>query len=152
MTQVIYKRSLALTYTNSDRLGTTVIRFQEEYLGWRSEQIHVHIIKDLLVVRILGVLTLAERQLGKSLSPESRPDGSTFGLNLTKDAKFTWNFTREDKTQEFSGTYTVADNFLILKQSDDESMIGQITPLADNRFTFKLAGDNPNDPGLTFGK
>ena len=82
----------------------------------------------------------------------SRPDGSTFGLNLTKDAKFTWNFTRDDKTQEFSGTYTVADNFLILKQSDEESMIGQITPLADNRFTFKLAGDNPNDPGLTFGK
>jgi tetratricopeptide (TPR) repeat protein len=81
----------------------------------------------------------------------SRPDGSTFRLSLTKDGKFTWNFTREDKTQEFSGTYTVADNFLILKQSDDESMIGQITPLADNRFMFKLAGDNPNDPGLTFG-
>jgi tetratricopeptide (TPR) repeat protein len=82
----------------------------------------------------------------------SRPDGSTFGLKLTKDAKFTWNFTREDKTQEFSGTYTVADNYLVLKQSDEESMIGQITPLADNRFTFKLAGDNPNDPGLTFGR
>ena len=30
-------------------------------------------------------------------------------------------------------------------------MIGQITPLADNRFMFKLAGDNPNDPGLIFG-
>ena len=38
-------------------------------MGWRSEQIHVRFIKDLLVVRILGALTLAERQLGKSLSP-----------------------------------------------------------------------------------
>jgi len=46
------------------------IRFQEEYLGWRLEQIQAHFIKDLLVVRIHGVLTLAERQLGKSLSPE----------------------------------------------------------------------------------
>ena len=46
-----------------------IIRFQEEYLGWRSEQVHAHLIKDLLVVRIRGVLTLAEQQLGKSLSP-----------------------------------------------------------------------------------
>ena len=31
-----------------------IIRFQEEYLGSRSEQIHAHFIKDLLVVRILN--------------------------------------------------------------------------------------------------
>ena len=49
-------------------------RFQEESLGWRSEQIHAYLIKDLLVVRILGVLTLAERQLGKSLAPEKGRD------------------------------------------------------------------------------
>lgn len=51
-----------------------IIRFQEEYLGWRSEQVHIHFIKDLLVVRIRGVLTLAERQLGKSFSPEKGRD------------------------------------------------------------------------------
>jgi len=51
-----------------------ILRFQQEYLGWRSEQIHAHFIKDLLVVRIHGVLTLAERQLGKSLSPEKGRD------------------------------------------------------------------------------
>jgi DNA-binding response OmpR family regulator len=57
-----------------------IIRFQEEYLGWRSEQVQVHFIKDLLVVRIRGVLTLAERQLGKSLSPEK-------GRDLIKQAR-----------------------------------------------------------------
>ena len=51
-----------------------ILRFQEEYLGWRSEQIHAHFINDLLVVRIRGVLTLAERQLGKSLTPEKGRD------------------------------------------------------------------------------
>ena len=51
-----------------------IIRFQEEYLGCRSEQLHSHFIKDLLVVRIRGVLTLAERQLGKSMSPEKGRD------------------------------------------------------------------------------
>ena len=51
-----------------------IIRFQEEYLGWRSEQVRAHFIKDLLVVRIHGVLTLAERQLSKSSSPEKGRD------------------------------------------------------------------------------
>jgi CheY-like chemotaxis protein len=46
-----------------------IIRFQDEYLGWRSERIQAHLINDLLVVRLQGVLTLAERQLSKSASP-----------------------------------------------------------------------------------
>ncbi len=31
-------------------------------------------------------------------------------------------------------------------------MIGQVTLLDGNRFNFKLVGDNPSDPGLTFSK
>lgn len=57
-----------------------VVRFQEEYLGWRSEQIVSHFIKDLLVARIRGALTLAERQLGKSLSADK-------GRDLIKDSR-----------------------------------------------------------------
>lgn len=51
-----------------------MIRFQDEYLGWRSERIHAHLVRDILVVRIVGVLTLAERQLGKSQSVEKGRD------------------------------------------------------------------------------
>jgi CheY-like chemotaxis protein/uncharacterized protein YbcI len=51
-----------------------MIRFQAAYMGLRSEQIHAHFIKDLLLVRILGTLTLAERQLGKSLSADKGRD------------------------------------------------------------------------------
>ncbi len=69
------RNSKALTQAESEAaVCDGVIRFQDEFLGWRSEQIHVHIHKDLLLVRILGVLTLAERQLGKSLSPEKGRD------------------------------------------------------------------------------
>ena len=57
-----------------------IIRFQEEYLGWRSEQVHAHLIKDILVIRIRGALTLAERQLGKSASPDK-------GRDLIKQAR-----------------------------------------------------------------
>ncbi len=69
------RKSKALTQVECEAaICDGILRFQEEYLGWRSEQIHAHLIKDLLVVRILGVLTLAERQLGKSLSPEKGRD------------------------------------------------------------------------------
>ena len=51
-----------------------IIRFQEDYLGGGAEQIRVHFIKDLLVIRILGALTVAERHLAKSLSPEKGRD------------------------------------------------------------------------------
>jgi tetratricopeptide (TPR) repeat protein len=82
----------------------------------------------------------------------SRPDGATITLNLGGDSKYTWKYAQKGKPQEFSGAYTVADNLLILKQGESPVMVGQVTSLADNRFNFKLAGDNPLDPGLTFGK
>lgn len=51
-----------------------VIRFQEEYLGWRSEQVHVRLIEDFVLIRIRGALTLAERQLCTSSSSDKGRD------------------------------------------------------------------------------
>ncbi len=51
-----------------------IIRFQDEYLGWRADRVRTHLIKDLLLVRITGVLTLAEQQLGKSAVAEKGRD------------------------------------------------------------------------------
>jgi CheY-like chemotaxis protein len=51
-----------------------IIRFEEEYMGRKPEQFHAHFVKDLLVVRIQGALTQAERQLGNSSSPEKGRD------------------------------------------------------------------------------
>ena len=73
--------SKSLTQAESESaICDGIIRFQEEYLGWRSEQIQVHFLKDLFVARIRGALTLAERQLGKSLSPGK-------GRDLIKQAR-----------------------------------------------------------------
>ena len=69
------RKSKTLTQTESEAtICDGIIRFQEEYLGWRSNQVQIHIVRDLLVVRIRSVLTLAERQLGKSTSPEKGRD------------------------------------------------------------------------------
>jgi tetratricopeptide (TPR) repeat protein len=82
----------------------------------------------------------------------TRGDGTTITLSLAQDAKYTWKFAQKDKPREFSGSYAVADNLLILNEGNSPAMVGQVAMLPDNRFNFKLAGDNPSDPGLTFGK
>ena len=49
-------------------------RFEQEYMGRGPKDIHAHLIGDLLVVRLQGVLTAAEQQLVKSLPVEKGRD------------------------------------------------------------------------------
>ncbi|MGE3314345.1 MAG: hypothetical protein AB7O26_04440 [Planctomycetaceae bacterium] len=77
-------------------------------------------------------------------------DGSSIELSLTPDSKFTWKYTREGKPAEFSGTYTIANNLLILQQSNQETMIGRVEQTPEKGFRFTMMGGPPDDPGLTF--
>src|SRR5271156_5581108 len=45
-----------------------ISRFEQEYMGRGPKELHAHLIGDLVVVRLQGVLTAAEQQLVKSLS------------------------------------------------------------------------------------
>src|SRR4249919_155911 len=49
-------------------------RFEQEYMGRGPKDIHAHLIGDLLLVRLHGVLTAAEQQLVKSLPSEKGRD------------------------------------------------------------------------------
>jgi uncharacterized protein YbcI len=49
-------------------------RFQQDYMGRGPKDIRGHLIGDLLVVRLQGVLTVAEQQLVKTLPPEKGRD------------------------------------------------------------------------------
>jgi uncharacterized protein YbcI len=49
-------------------------RFEQEYMGRGPKDIHAHLIGDLLVVRLQGVLTAAEQHLVTTLSPEKGRD------------------------------------------------------------------------------
>ena len=51
-----------------------ISRFEQEYMGRGPKDIHAHLIGDLLVVRLQGVLTAAEQQLVKSLPAEKGGD------------------------------------------------------------------------------
>ena len=48
-----------------------ISRFEQEYMGRGPKDIHSHLIGDLLVVRLRGVLTAAEQQLAKSPPAET---------------------------------------------------------------------------------
>ena len=49
-------------------------RFEQEYMGRGPKDIHTYLINDLLVVRLKGVLTVAEQQLVASLPAEKGRD------------------------------------------------------------------------------
>jgi uncharacterized protein YbcI len=51
-----------------------ITRFEQEYMGRGPKDIHTHLIGDLLIVRLVGVLTAAEQHLVKALSPEKGRD------------------------------------------------------------------------------
>ena len=51
-----------------------ISRFEQEYMGRGPKDIHAHLIGDLLVVRLQGVLTAAEQKLVKSLPAEKGRD------------------------------------------------------------------------------
>jgi uncharacterized protein YbcI len=51
-----------------------ITRFEQDYMGRGPKDIHTHVIGDLVVVRLKGVLTAAEQQLVKSLSADKGRD------------------------------------------------------------------------------
>ena len=51
-----------------------VSRFEQDFMGRGPKDIRAHLLCDLLVVRLQGVLTAAEQHLAKSLSAEKGRD------------------------------------------------------------------------------
>lgn len=51
-----------------------ITRFEQDYMGRGPKNLQTYLIDDLLVVRLHGVLTVAEQQLVKTLSPEKGRD------------------------------------------------------------------------------
>src|SRR5260370_36574747 len=51
-----------------------IARFEQEYMGRGPKDIHTYLLGDLLVVRLVGVLTAAEQQLVQTVPPEKGRD------------------------------------------------------------------------------
>src|SRR5438309_11136676 len=51
-----------------------ISRFEQDYMGRGPKHVHAHLIGDLLVVRLQGVLTAAEQHLVQTLPAEKGRD------------------------------------------------------------------------------
>jgi uncharacterized protein YbcI len=49
-------------------------RFEQEYMGRGPKDVHVHLVGDLIVVRLRGVLTAAEQNLVRTLPSDKGRD------------------------------------------------------------------------------
>jgi uncharacterized protein YbcI len=79
-------------------------RFEREYMGRGPKDIRAHLIDDLVIVRLRGVLTAAEQHLVKTLRPE-------IGRDLLKQVRShlieTGRPTMEKMVQEIIGVKVV---------------------------------------------
>ena len=80
-------------------------RFEQEYMGRGPKDVHAHLLGDLIVVRLKGVLTAAEQHLVKTLAAEK-------GRDLLKQVRShlieTARPTMEAMVQEITGVKVVS--------------------------------------------
>ena len=97
-----------------------VSRFEQEYMGWGPKDVHAHLLGDLLVVRLQGVLTAAEQQLVKTLPPEK-------GRSLLKEVRTqlieTARQVMEALVQEVTGTKVLSLHHDISTATGEEVVI-----------------------------
>ncbi len=109
-------------------------RFEREYLGRGPRDIRAHLIGDLLVVRLLGVLTAAEQQLVKSLSAEK-------GRNLLKQVRThlleTARPVMEAMVKEATGVKVLSLHHDISTVTGEEVMVFTLAESPDYRLSLK---------------
>ncbi len=97
-----------------------ITRFEQDYMGRGPKDIRAHLIGDLLVVRLQGVLTVAEQQLAKALSPEK-------GRDLLKQVRThlieTARPVMEGMVQEVTGVKVVSLHHDISTQTGEEVVL-----------------------------
>jgi len=97
-----------------------IARFEQEYMGRGPKDIHAYLIGDLLIVRLKGVLTVAEQQLVAVLSAEK-------GRDLLKQVRIhlveTARPVMEAMIQEITGSKIVSLHHDISTRTGEEIMV-----------------------------
>ena len=113
-------------------------RLQQEYIGRGPSDIRAHLIGDLLVVRLQGVLTAAEQQLVKSLAAEK-------GRDLLKQVRThlieTARPVMEAMIQEVTGVKVLSLHHDISTVTGEEVMLFTLAKSPDYRQPKKRQGN-----------
>lgn len=79
------------------------------------------------------------------------PDAS-INLTIQPAGTFTWQVTQKGQTQSFGGSSTYGEGLLTLAQDKGPVLVGRVSWTDPAHMTFRIAGDGPDDPGLSFSK
>lgn len=111
-----------------------ISRFEQDYMGRGPKDIHAHLIGDLLVVRLHGVLTAAEQQLVKALPAEK-------GRDLLKQVRThlieTARPVMEAMVQEITGTKVLSVHHDISTLTGEEVVLFTLAKAPSFRETKK---------------
>ena len=94
-------------------IRNTIIKFEQEFMGRGPEDVRASIIRDLVVVRLKGVLTPAERQLAKTVE----------GVNMVKRLRQNLTAQGRDKLCEQVGEITGAKILTVF--TDIDAQLGE---------------------------
>ncbi|MEW6248211.1 MAG: DUF2294 domain-containing protein [Nitrospirota bacterium] len=83
-------------------IRNAVIKFEQEFMGRGPDDVRAFIVRDMVVVRLKGVLTPAERQLAKT------PDGVDMVKRLRQNLIAQGRDRLFDQVSEITGASTVA--------------------------------------------
>ena len=109
-------------------------RFEQEYMGRGPKEVRAHLIDDMLVVRLKGVLTAAEQHLVKTLQPEK-------GRDLLKQVRThlieTARPTMEAMMQEITGVKVISLHHDISTSTGEEIVVFALAESPLSRETKK---------------
>ena len=78
--------------------------------------------------------------------------GTTIALTVQPGGDFTWKVTQKGKSQQFAGTSTYGSGILTLARVEGPALVGRVSWKDPTHMTFRIVGDGPDDPGLSFSK
>jgi uncharacterized protein YbcI len=111
-----------------------IARFEQNYMGRGPKDIHAYLIGDLLVVRLKGVLTVAEQQLVAALAADK-------GRDLLKQVRIhlieTARPVMEAMVQEITGIKVVSLHHDISTRTGEEIVVFTLTEPPHFRETRK---------------
>jgi uncharacterized protein YbcI len=111
-------------------IATGISRFQQEYLGRGPKDIRAFLLGDLVLVRLIGVLTAAEQHLVKSLPADKGRDllkqVRTQLIEVARPALMTM-------IQEVTGTTTVSLHHDISTVTGEEVIVITLTAAPEVR-------------------
>jgi tetratricopeptide (TPR) repeat protein len=78
--------------------------------------------------------------------------GTSVALVVQPGGTFVWQASLKGHTQQFTGTSTYGDGILTLAQDKGPALVGRVSWKDPSHMTFRVVGDGPDDPGLSFAK